>query len=97
MTTNIVIEDNEFVRELERLQDEVQSHQALLSYMVNSDVKPSGKGFKEYSDEYNTLFKAYNAKKSEVTERFVKPVLANPITWILDFKTATLTVEYDAN
>lgn len=97
MTTNIVIEDNEFVRELERLQDEVQSHQALLSYMINADAKINNKSFKDYSDEYNEIFKAYNAKKSEVTERFVKPCVANPITWNLDFKTATLTVEYNAN
>ena len=88
----IIIEDKEFINELERLQDEVQVRQSIISYMISSNKDINSDNFKNYQKEYHKYFKAYNQKKQEVEPKFIRPVISNAKSWSLDFKTGVLTI-----
>ena len=89
----LIIEDREFINELERLQYEVDSRKSILSYMISSDMNINSDGFNIYQNDYLNSYKAYNNKKRDVEIKFIKPIIKNPKSWRLDFVTGELIIE----
>ena len=87
----IIIEDRDFINDLERLQFEVQARQNLIGYMFNNNIK--SEVFDQYHAEYLDFFKQYEKKKSEVEMLYVKPVFPEAKQWELDFETGELTID----
>ena len=91
MSTKFIIEDKEFINELERLQYEVEAKKNIISYILIENIDTPQ--FKKYHDDYVQTFIAYQRKKNEVEVRFVKNKVNNPNSWILDFGTGELIID----
>ena len=89
----IVIEDRDFINELEKLQYEVESRKFILAYMINSDMNIKSNGFKEYQEDFYKIFKNYQIKKQEVEQKFIRPKINNPKFWNLNFQSGELEIE----
>ena len=87
----IIIEDRNFINDLERLQFEVQARQNIIGYMFSNNIK--SEVFDQYHAEYLDFFKQYEKKKSEVEMLYVKPVFPEAKQWELDFETGELTID----
>lgn len=87
----IIIEDRNFINDLERLQFEVQARRNIIGYILNNDIK--SETFNQYHAEYIDLFRQYEKKKLEVETLYVKPVLPTATKWELDFETGELTID----
>ena len=92
----IKIENRNFIDELERLQNEVQSRQSIIAYMISSGVDIKSASFQEYQREYFDYFKKYDKKKEEVRLTYIAPNLtdeeAATKNWTLDFASGELTI-----
>ena len=93
MKTSIIIEDREFITDLERLQNKFESYQSLLSYMINSDIDIQSDSFKNYQKEYEEVYKAFLDKKRMVERIFVRPIISHPKSWNLIFETGELIID----
>lgn len=93
--TKILIEDREFINELEALQVDTQSLQALITYMTNSDCNMSSDNFLKIYSEYKNTYRNYENKKLELEKRYIYPVVSHPIDWNLEFASGELTVNDD--
>lgn len=91
MSTKFVIEDREFINELERLQYEVEAKKSIIAYALSMNI--NSERFIEYQNDYVNTFKEYQDKKNEVEMRFVRAVVQNPNKWNLDFKTGEIVVD----
>lgn len=89
----IIIEDREFINELEALQYDVQSRQSILAYMIEMDNNIQSNSFKEYAKEYQDIYIKYQMKKKELENLYIRPKILNPNKWNLDFYTGELTIE----
>ena len=89
----VKIEDKDFLRELEQLQDEINSSQALLAFIINSHQPINQENFSFYEKKYSEQFKRYQQKKNELEERFIKPLTLETVYWNLDFKTGELKID----
>ena len=87
----IIIEDKQFIKELERLQYEVQARKNIVIYMLESNIQ--SENFQHYHDKYIEAFTAYEKKKAEVEPLFVKPANPKAKRWNLDFTTGELTID----
>lgn len=88
----VIIEDRDFINELESLQYEVQARKNIIGYMIEMGQMKTDT-FNEYHDEYLKFFKAYEKKKVEVETKYVRPVKKNPKNWNLDFGSGELTID----
>ena len=91
MSTKLIIEDREFINELERLQYEVEAKKSIIAYALSINI--SSERFTEYQNDYINTFKKYQEKKNEVEMRFVRTAVKNPNKWNLDFKTGEIVVD----
>jgi hypothetical protein len=89
----IKIEDKDFIEDLERLQNEVQSRQSIISYMISNDMDIATKNFQIYQQDYMNYLNKYNQKKEEVEKRFIIPKNIKAKSWSLDFATGELIVK----
>ena len=90
--SKIIIEDRKIIEELEALQYEVQSRQALLSYMINTNIHHN-ESFDRYEKEYFEKFKAYEYKKSELENKYIKPMAAEEVrAWNLIFNSGEVYI-----
>ena len=89
----VVIEDKEFITELERLQYEVQSRQSIITYMINNGMDITTDNFKKYQNEYTEYLKKYENKKYEVEIKYVYPNYAQAKNWNLDFASGELIIK----
>ena len=87
----IIIEDRNFIDDLERLQFEVQARQNIIGYMLNNNIK--SETFDQYHTEYINLFRQYEKKKLEVEMLYVKPTCPTAKNWNLDFASGELTID----
>jgi hypothetical protein len=87
----IIIEDREFIKDLERLQYEVQARKNIIGYMLESNIK--NECFEQYHAEYLDFFTKYEKKKHEVEIFYVKPAKSNAKNWNLDFNSGELTID----
>lgn len=88
----ITIQNENVVNFLESLSYEVNSRKDLMSYMIQSGVKPTDDAFKDYHKEYQDYFVQYQAAKDEFEKEYVRPFGTN-LTWNLNFSSKELTVE----
>jgi hypothetical protein len=91
MSTKFIIEDREFINELERLQYEVEAKISIIAYALSMNI--DSERFIEYQNDYVNTFKKYQDKKSEVERRFVRTVVQNPNKWNLDFKSGEIVID----
>lgn len=88
----IIIEDRNFIDELENLQYEVQARKNIIGYMIEMGQMKTDT-FQEYHNEYLKFFKAYELKKKEIELKYVKPAKKNVKSWNLDFGSGELTID----
>ena len=86
----IIVEDRDFINDLEHLQYEVESRKAMIKYALEANLDTES--FQTYQDKYLNYFKAYEQKKQEVETKFVKPACPNAKNWNLNFATGELTI-----
>lgn len=91
-TKKIVLDSSPALQRLEALAYEVGSRKDLLSYMIQSGVKPTDDAFKAYHQEYQEFFVQYEEAKAAFQKEAVD-TLGPGLSWNLDFATRTLTVE----
>lgn len=76
----IIIEDIAFINELEKLQNEVYSSQALLAYIINSSQSiVNYDNFNYYEQKYQKSFAAYKKKKRELEKNIFYQFLSHKI------------------
>lgn len=87
----VIIEDRQFIDDLERLQYEVFARKNIISYLLESNKV--SECFEQYHKEYLEFFKLYEKKKQEVEKLYVKPVCPMAESWNLDFMSGELTID----
>lgn len=88
----ITVKDREFIEELERLQNEVQSRQFIITHILTSDIDINSKNFNFYQEEYSKYYNLYEKKKSDVERIYVKSNYPNAKSWNLDFISGELEI-----
>lgn len=93
MKKTLIIEDKDFIKDLEGLQYEVDSRKSIIAYMIDSNMDIHSEGFSAYQKEYTSFLKEYEEKKKEVELKFIPSTIKNPKFWNLNFLTGELIVE----
>jgi methyl coenzyme M reductase subunit D len=89
----VTIKDKDFITELERLQNEVQSRQSIISYMISNNMDITSDNFQKYQNDYTDYMIKYENKKAEVEKKYVYPNFANAKNWSLDFASGELIIK----
>lgn len=91
MLTKIKITEEESVA-LEKLHYEINARKSLLAYII-ATMQKDNLYFKQYHEEYLTLYKQYEQLKSDISQKYIIPSFADKaVTWELDFNTHELTI-----
>jgi hypothetical protein len=88
----IIIEDRQFIEELERLQNDVHSRKFIITHILTSDIEINSDNFNMYQEEYSKYYNLYEKKKSEVEKLYVKPNYPKAKSWNLDFNSGELEI-----
>lgn len=85
-----IIVDKEIVKELERLQYQVDCRKDIINHMLSSEINVNEDKFEKYQEKYKEYFIQYNKLKNQVTEKYVDFPYKS---WNLNFDTCQLSVE----
>ena len=88
----IIIKDREFINELEALQNEVESRQFIITYILTSNQNINVDNFNFYQNEYTKYRALYENKKLDVEKLYVKPNYPKAKSWNLDFNSGELEI-----
>lgn len=88
----IIIEDRKFINELEALQNEVESRQFIITYILTSNQNINADNFNFYQNEYTKYRTLYEDKKLDVEILYVKPNCPTAKSWHLDFTSGELEI-----
>ncbi len=90
MAKNIIIIDANDRDIVQKADIEMNSRMNLISFMIsrNMDI---GERFKQYEDEYQKSFLAFEAAKTNIANKYLKDFGA--ITWSLNYENCELTYE----
>lgn len=84
--------DEATVKEIERLQYEVEARKDVISQALNGNINMRNEMFKTYHEDYQEMFKAYNKAKQEMTDKYLKGTEYQGKYWNLDFLSGELTI-----
>lgn len=78
--------------EVQRADLECAARRDIITYIMEKNMAIPFDRMQAYQKEYNDKFFAFEQAKSRIEKEYVRPVVANPISWSLDYNTNVITI-----
>lgn len=89
----IKIKNQSLIDYMESLSYEVAARRDVITFMLANQMDTNSAQFKAYHKEYLEFFAELETAKGQLEKDYVLPNATGPVTWSLDYGTATLTIK----
>lgn len=76
----------------QRADIECSARRDIITHILEKNIQIPAERFEAYQKEYDDKFFAFEQAKQRIEKEYVRPVVANPISWSLDYNTNIISV-----
>ena len=76
----------------QRADIECSARRDIITHILEKNIAIPAECFEAYQKEYDDKFFAFEQAKQKIEKEYVRPAVANPVSWSLDYNTNVVSI-----